>query len=335
MEKQLTKQVSDITDKLEQGIKNLFESDKYKDYLNTMSKFHNYSFNNVILIAMQKPDASLIAGYSAWQKLHHRQVKKGEKAIKILAPTPYTVKSLRNKIDPKTNKQVLDSYGKPVQEEIEVKRLAFKIASVFDVSQTEGKELPTISVNELRGSVEKYSELFNAIEMTSPVPIGFEQIEGGTKGYYHLLDKRIAIKQGMSELQQIKTAIHEIAHAKLHDIDLLASTNEENLDKYTKEVQAESIAYVICQHYGLDTSEYSFGYIAKWSSGKEMIELKNSLDTIRKTASEMISSIDLHLQEPEQMIKKSILNKLHENQEKVDNNSERQQKEYSKEAELR
>lgn len=303
MENNLQKQVREITEKLEQGIRDLFESDKYKNYLNTMSKFHNYSFNNVVLIAMQKPDANLIAGYNAWQKIHHRQVKKGEKAIKILAPAPYTIKTLRDKIDPNTHKQILDNNGVPVQEEIEIKKPAFKVVNVFDISQTEGKELPTIGVDELQGKVEKYDTLFDAIKSVSPVPVGFEKISSGAKGYYHLVDKRITINEGMSELHNLKTLIHEIAHAKLHDIDLsIPEEQSERPDQRTREVQAESVAYVICQHYGLDTSDYSFSYIATWGSGQNMTELKASLDTIRKTASEMINEIDTYMQSLEQSI---------------------------------
>ena len=291
--------LKEITDRLEQGIKELFDSERYKEYLRVMSKFHNYSFNNTLLIAMQKPDASLVAGFSAWKNNFQRNVVKGEKGIKIIAPSPFKIKQEMDKIDPATNKPVMGADGKPVKEEKEITIPAFKVVSVFDVSQTEGKELPDIAVDTLTGDVERFKDVFAALEKTSPVPIGFEKIEGGAHGYYHLEEKRIAIDEGMSELQTLKTAIHEIAHAKLHDIDLNAPKEEQQdrPDRRTREVQAESVAYAVCQHYGLDTSDYSFGYVAGWSSGRELDELKSSLETIRATAAEIINSIDGHLQE--------------------------------------
>lgn len=342
-------QVREITDKLEQGIKELFESERFKEYLRTMSKFYNYSFNNTLLIAMQKPEATLVAGYTAWQRNFDRHVMKGEKGIRILAPAPYKTQMEMEKIDPKTQKPVLDADGKPVTEMVEVMRPAFKVVSVFDVSQTEGKELPDIVVDELKGTVENYTAFFEALRQISPVPIGFEDISGGAKGYYHLEDRRIAIQKGMSEIQTVKTAIHEIAHAKLHalaqpepepkwklvmvseggtthdyrtgfesEADALAAAEaddwryvDENRfewrlevtedlseiqaqkkDRHTKEVEAESVAYTVCQRYGIETSDYSFGYIAGWSSDKETKELKGSLETIRKSAAEMIEGID-------------------------------------------
>ena len=289
--------MKEITDRLEQGIAELFESERYKEYLRVMSKFHNYSFNNTVLIAMQKPDASMIAGFSAWKNNFQRNVMKGQKGIKIIAPSPFKVKQQTEKIDPQTRKPVIGKDGKPVMEEKEVTIPAYKVVSVFDVSQTEGKELPSIAVNELTGDVESYKDFFKALEQTSPVPIGFEKIEGNAHGYYHLEDKRIAIDEGMSELQTLKTAIHEIAHAKLHDIDLNAPKEEpeHRPDRRTREVEAESVAYTVCQHYGLDTSDYSFGYVAGWSSGRELAELKGSLETIRSTAAEIINSIDEHI----------------------------------------
>ena len=290
--------VQEITEKLEQGIKELFESEKYKNYLNTMSKFHNYSFNNTLLIAMQKPDATLVAGFQAWKKNFERHVKKGEKGIRILAPAPYKVKEEQEKLDPETNEIMLDKDGKPVMEEVEVTIPAFRAVSVFDVSQTDGRELPELAVSELSADVEGYQDFMKALEMVSPVPIGYEDISGEAKGYYHTEEQRVAIQQGMSESQTVKTAIHEVAHAKLHSRELNKDTDlSEPKDRNTKEVEAESIAYTVCQHFGIDTSDYSFGYIAGWSSGKEMTELKSSLDTIRRTASEMISGIELYLQE--------------------------------------
>jgi antirestriction protein ArdC len=291
--------LKEITDRLEQGITELFDSERYKEYLRVMSKFHNYSFNNTLLIAMQKPDASLVAGFTAWKNQFQRNVKKGEKGIKIIAPSPFKIKQETEKIDPQTQKPVIGRDGKPVTEEKEITIPAYKVVSVFDVSQTEGKELPDIAVDALTGDVEQYSDFFAALEKTSPVPIGFEKIEGGAHGYYHLEDKRIALDEGMSELQTLKTAIHEIAHAKLHDIDLNAPKDEQQprVDRRTREVEAESVAYTVCQHYGLDTSDYSFGYVAGWSSGRELAELKSSLETIRSAAADIINSIDGHIAE--------------------------------------
>ena len=351
-ENKSAQQVREITDKLEQGIKELFESERFKEYLRTMSKFYHYSFSNTLLIAMQKPEATYVAGYTSWQRNFDRQVMKGEKGIKILAPAPYKAKEEREKIDPSTQKPVLDADGKPVTETVEVMRPAFKVVSVFDISQTDGKELPDIIVDELSGSVENYAAFFEALKQESPAPIAFEDIPGGAKGYFSPVENRIAIQEGMSEIQTIKTAIHEIAHAKLHSIDRpepeptwkivmisdggtkrdflsgFASETEANeaaeregwrfidenrfewrleveedtsavqemrKDRHTKEVEAESVAYTVCQRYGIETSDYSFGYIAGWSSDKETKELKGSLETIRKTAAEMIDSIDAKL----------------------------------------
>lgn len=286
--------MKEITDRLETGIQELFESERYKAYLTTMSKFHSYSFNNTLLIAMQ--GGQLVAGYNKWRDDFHRNVKKGEKAIKILAPAPFKAKKEVQKLDAQ-GRPVMGKDGKPVTEVQEIQVPAFKIVSVFDVSQTEGEPLPSIGVEELTGSVERYGEFFKALEQTSPVPIGFEDIPGGSHGYYHLTKKRIAIQEGMSELQTLKTAIHEIAHSKLHAIDPEAPAIEQadRPDSRTREVQAESVAYAVCQHYGLDTSDYSFGYVAGWSSGKDLKELKASLETIRATAHELITTIDGHL----------------------------------------
>ena len=297
-----TEKIKEITDRLEQGIAELFDSERYKDYLRVMSKFHNYSFRNTLLIAMQAPDASLVAGFNTWKNTHGRNVKRGEKGIKIFAPSPYKVKREVEKLDPQTRKPIIGKDGKPVTEEQEITVPAYKVVSVFDVSQTEGRELPDIAVDELTGDVDRYNDFFAALEQTSPVPVGFENIEGKSHGYYHLEEKRIAIQEGMSELQTLKTAIHEIAHAKLHDIDLNAPKEDlaDRPDRRTREVQAESVAYTVCQHYGLDTSDYSFGYVAGWSSGRELAELKASLETIRTTAAEIIDSIDGHFAELQQ-----------------------------------
>ena len=291
--------VKEITARLEQGVQAIFDSDRYKEFLTAMSKFHDYSLNNTILIAMQ--GGNLVMGFRQWEKEFDRHVKKGEKGIKIFAPAPYKVKKLVDKIDPETRKPMLDREGKVVKEEKEITVPAFKVITVFDISQTEGKEFPDLSVKPLLADVEQYEDFFAALEKASPVPIAFEQITNGANGYFSLTDKRIAIKEGVSELQAVKTAIHEIAHAKLHDVDLNAPPEQQNrVDRHTCEVEAESVAYTVCQHFGLDTSDYSFGYVAGWSSGKEMTELKASLETIQATAKELITEIEGHFTELQQ-----------------------------------
>ncbi len=287
-----------ITDRLEAGIAALFESDKYKAYLSTMAKFHSYSLNNTLLIAMQKPDATLVAGYQAWQRQHGRHVRKGEKGIQIIAPAPYKAKRERDVLDPGTGKPKLDAQGKPVREIVEVEHPGYKVATVFDVSQTEGKELPTIGVNELTGDVAGYGRFLEALKEVCPVPIAFEEIRTGAKGYYHTTEDRIALQAGMSEAQTVKTLIHEMAHQRLHSHER-EKPREEQLSSRSKEVEAESVAYTVCQHFGIDTSDYSFGYIAGWSSGKETVELKESLGKIRTAASEMITEIEGKLLEME------------------------------------
>ena len=291
--------VQEITDKLEKGLKELFESEKYKTYLSTMSKFHNYSFNNTLLIAMQKPEATLVAGYKAWQKNFERHVNKGEKAIRILAPAPYKIKEERDKLDPVTGEMMFDENGMPQKEQVEVTIPAFRAVSVFDVSQTDGKPIPELEAQELLSTVEGYDDFVQALMNVAPVPIGFEDIPGDSKGYFHTEEKRIAVQENMSESQTLKTMVHEVAHSMLHNKEI----NRDDLmeapakDRNTKEVEAESVAYTVCQHFGIDTSDYSFGYIAGWSSGKDMKELKSSLDTIRKTASELITGIEGALRE--------------------------------------
>ena len=292
--------VKEITDRLEEGLKELFEGEKYKSYLNTMSKFHNYSANNIQLIEMQCSDATYVAGYKAWQRNFERHVNKGERGIRILAPAPYKIKEEQEKIDPVTNEPVLDRDGMPVMEEVEIKIPAFRVVTVFDYSQTDGKELPGLGVNELHGDVERYQDFMEALERVSPVPIRYEEMEGDRKGYFIDLSRPIAIKEGMSEAQTAKTGVHEVAHAKLHAREAEQDTEKAVYkDRETKEVEAESVAYTVCQHFGIDTSDYSFGYIAGWSSGKEMPELKSSLDTIRRTSSELIKGIEAQLLEIE------------------------------------
>ena len=289
--------VKEITDKLEAGLKELFESEKYKSYLSTMSKFHNYSFNNTLLIAMQKPEATLVAGYQAWQKNFERHVNKGEKAIRILAPAPYKIKEERDKLDPVTGEMMFDENGMPQKEETEVTIPAFRAVSVFDVSQTDGKPIPELEVNELLSTVEGYEDFVQALMNISPVPIAFEDIPGDSKGYFSTAEKRIAVQENMSESQTLKTMVHEVAHSRLHDKEVNQSMDIPVKDRNTKEVEAESVAFTVCQHFGIDTSDYSFGYIAGWSSGRNMKELKSSLDTIRKTASELITGIEGTMQE--------------------------------------
>ena len=284
-------QLKEVTDQLEQGVQDVFNSDSYKQFLNVMSKMPKYSINNMLLIAMQtEGKASLCQSYSGWKSMG-RHVKAGEKGLKILAPSPYTIQKEQNKIDQKTGKVIVDRDGEPLKETVDIKINAFKVVSTFDISQTDGKELPTLGVNELVGNIEGYSTLLAALKQTCPVPITFEDIEGGAKGFYHQTDKRIAIQDGMSEVQTVKTAIHEMAHQKLH-----AKENQNPFDtaqsRNSKEVEAESVAYVVCQHFGINTSDYSFSYVAGWSEGKETPELKESLETIREAAGEMIDAID-------------------------------------------
>ena len=288
--------VQELTDKLEQGLQDLFNSDSYRNYLATMSKFHNYSFNNTLLIAMQKPDATLVAGYKAWQKNFERHVNKGEKAIRILAPAPYKIKEERDKIDPVTQELLLDKDGNPQKEEVEITIPAFRAVSVFDVAQTDGKPIPELAAKELLSDVEGYQDMIRAVEAISPVPIELEEIAGDSKGYYDREAKRIAVQENMSESQTLKTMIHEVAHSKLHSKEV-EQDEQMKKDRNTKEVEAESIAYTVCQHFGVDTSDYSFGYIAGWSSGRDTKELRASMDTIRRTASELITGIEEQLQE--------------------------------------
>ena len=288
--------VQELTDKLEQGLQDLFNSDSYRNYLSTMSKFHNYSFNNTLLIAMQKPDATLVAGYKAWQKNFERHVNKGEKAIRILAPAPYKIKEERDKIDPVTQELLLDKDGNPQKEEVEITIPAFRAVSVFDLSQTDGKPIPELTAKELLSDVEGYQDMIRAVEAISPVPIELEEIAGDSKGYYDREAKRIAVQENMSESQTLKTMIHEVAHSKLHSKEV-EQDEQKRKDRNTKEVEAESVAYTVCQHFGIDTSDYSFGYIAGWSSGRDTKELRSSMDTIRRTASELITGIEEQLQE--------------------------------------
>ena len=290
--------VKEITDKLEAGIKELMDSDKFKEYLKCLSKFHNYSLGNTILIALQKPDATLVAGYTAWKNQFGRQVQKGEQGIRILAPTPYKRKMEVDVIDPSTGQARMNPDGTKATELKEIMVPAFKVVNVFDVSQTDGRPIPSIGVNELTGDVRQYEMFFEALKRSCPVPIAFEQIDSGAKGYYHTVDHRIALQEGMSQVQTIKTLIHEMTHQHLHSKDPKEMSPEEpRLTRNAKEVEAESVAYTVAQHYGIETSDYSFAYIAGWSAGKDTPELKASLDRIRTAADEMITTIDGHFAE--------------------------------------
>lgn len=277
-----------IMNSLERGVHEIFTSEKYHIYLNTMSKFHNYSFNNTLLIAMQRPDATLVAGYQTWKKKFNRQVQRGEKGIKIIAPAPIKEKRRVEKVDEETQEIVIGDDGQPETEIVERITPRFRVTTVFDVSQTEGEPLPTLGTTELEGNVVIYEDFMKGLEELSPVPFRFEDIGNGAKGYYS--EKYIAIQRDMSNAQTMKTAVHETAHAILHDRDIMQE-NGVSKDRTTKEVEAESVAYVVCSHFGLDTSEYSFSYIAGWSSNKEMSELRNSMDMIRVTSSKLIEDI--------------------------------------------
>lgn len=288
-------QLEAVTAQLEQGVKNVFNSDEYKGFLNVMAKMPRYSLNNQLLIAMQtNGKASMCQSFTGWKEMG-RFVKKGENGIKILAPSPYTIQAEQNKVDKDTGKPILDTDGEPVRETKEVTVNAFKVVSTFDLSQTDGKELPSLGVNELVGNIESYGTLLQALKEVSPVPISFEDIESGAKGYYHQTDKRIAIQDGMSEVQTVKTVIHEMAHQKLHAV--IGSDVMNQQSRQSKEVEAESVAYVVCEHFGINTSDYSFKYVAGWSDGKEIPELKASLSTIRNAAADLITAIDEKLTE--------------------------------------
>lgn len=298
MANNIEKQLKEISERLEQGVKEIFTSERYTEYLNTMSKFHNYSFNNTLLITMQKPEATLVAGYQAWQKKFNRHVKRGEKGIQIIAPAPIREKQEIEKIDPVTKEPVIGDDGQPETEIVEMVIPRFRVTTVFDVSQTEGEPIADLEVPELTGSVQFYDTFMEALQNISPVPIRMMEIEGEAKGYYHQTEKYIAIQENMSNLQTMKTGVHEVSHALLHDREVM---NAEGIlkDRTTKEVEAESIAYIVCNHFGLDTSEYSFTYIASWCESKDMKALRASMDTIRKTSAEVIENIETHMHELE------------------------------------
>lgn len=282
-----------ITDNLENGIKDLLDSDRYKEYLSAMGKFHNYSFNNTILIAMQKPDATYVAGFQKWNKDFHRFVNKGEKGIVILVPTPYN-KNVHQKVLDKDGKVLLDNDGNEITEEKTLKIQAFKPAHVYDVSQTHGEPLPSIAVNELSGNVEDYKKIFETIKEIAPVEVSFQKIDTGAKGYYDQISKEIVINDCMSELQTLKTLIHETAHAILHDTDYLKSKGEAK-DRFTREIEAESVAYTVCSYLNLPTDEYSFGYIAGWSGDRQIDAVRDSLEAIKMCSSDIIGELEKRL----------------------------------------
>ena len=298
MANNIEKQLKEISERLEQGVKEIFTSERYTEYLNTMSKFHNYSFNNTLLITMQKPEATLVAGYQAWQKKFNRHVKRGEKGIQIIAPAPIREKQEIEKIDPVTKEPVIGDDGQPETEIVEMVIPRFRITTVFDVSQTEGEPIAELEVPELTGSVQFYDTFMQALQNISPVPIRMMNVEGEAKGYYHQTEKYIAIKEDMSNVQTMKTGVHEVSHALLHDREVMDAEGVLK-DQTTKEVEAESIAYIVCNHFGLDTSEYSFTYIASWCESRDMKALKASMDTIRKTSSEVIENIETQMHELE------------------------------------
>lgn len=288
MAQTIKERLAELTDRLENGIRELYDSNRYAEYLAAMSKFHHYSFGNALLILFQCPTASRVAGYTTWKKLG-RQVKRHEKGIQILAPCPYKRQIDCEQKDPNTGQTLYGPDGKPLVETMFEPITRFKVATVFDISQTEGRELPNIGVSELTGEVEYFTEIFDRLTELSPLPIELEDFPGAAKGYASFQEQRIVIRPGMSQMQTIKTLVHEIAHAKLHDPAHLSP--EERKQRREKEVEAESVAYVVCQHFGLDTSKYSFGYIAGWSRGRELTELKASLDCIHSTAGEIINAI--------------------------------------------
>jgi len=278
-----------LTDRLETGIKDLYESGRYAEYLAAMSKFHHYSFGNALLILLQCTTATYVAGYTTWRDTFARQVRRGEKGIQILAPCQFRYVVEREKIDPDTGQIVYGRDRKPLTEKRRESATRFKVATVFDISQTEGRELPNIGVPELTGEVADFAGVYSRLATLSPLPVEQGEVKGTAKGYTSFLENRIVIRPGMSQTQTIKTLVHEIAHAKLHNPEGL--TPEQRKQRREKEVEAESVAYVVCQHFGIDTSDYSLGYVAGWSRGRELSELKASLDTIHTAAREIIDAI--------------------------------------------
>ena len=271
--------LDEIMKALEEGVKDFMETDTYKAYLRAVGKFHNYSMNNVMLITMQRPDATLVAGYNTWKKSFNRNVKRGEKGLKIIAPMPVSVEKEEDRVD---------QYGNTYKEKVTVTVPRFRAVTVFDVSQTDGDPLPDISPAELKNEVNNYSAFLKAVEKASDVPINFISIEGSAKGYFNVANNEISVAKGMSESQTLKTLIHEIAHSVLHNKD----NGGVFIDTKTKEVQAESVAFSVCSHFGIDTSEYTFPYVTAWAGDKDLKTLRNSMDTIKDTASLLIHRIE-------------------------------------------
>lgn len=296
---EVDERITELTDKLENGIKDIYTSEQYAQYIAAMSQFHHYSFGNALLILFQCPTASLVAGYGKWKTLG-RHVKKNEHGIQILAPCPYKKAVERTKTDPATGRAIIGPDGKPVKEREFVEAAKFKIATVFDVSQTEGKELPRIGVAELTGDVPDYEAIYDRLTALSPLPVVMEPIQSSKKGYTSFTEQKIGIKSGMSQVQTIKTLVHELAHAMLHDPD----GDRERPEKRQREVEAESVAYVVCQRFGVDTSDYSFAYVAGWSRGRELAELKASLNVIHSTAGAIIEAISPEPQREQEQPKK-------------------------------
>jgi len=290
--------LKEITDRLEKGVREVFESERYKTYLKVLSRFHEYSYNNCILIALQNPEATQVAGFTVWRDQFGRNVKKGEKGIKIIAPTVYKAARSQERKDPNSGKPVLGADGKPETDEVEYTVQSFHISTVFDVSQTEGRPLPQLGVDELTGDVDRFKDIFAAIERISPVPISFEDIPGESKGFYHQEEKRIVIREGMSELQTIKTALHELAHSRLHDRDRNAAAGTPLPPREVREQQAEAIAFTCCESLNLDTSDYSFAYVASWGE-KDLGALKASLNLIRSESHAIITELDSQMKEIE------------------------------------
>ncbi len=284
----MEERLEELTDQLQKGIMELYASGRYGEYLAAMSKFHQYSFGNAMLILLQCPNATRVAGYNTWRKEFGRNVKRHEKGISILAPCPSRKYVWQEVKDPKTGAVKYNGDGSPQMETQIITITRFKVATVFDVSQTEGRELPSIGVTRLTGEVENYQQFYDALVSLSPVPVHVEPVPREANGYFSHAEQRIVLRPGLSQIQALKTLVHEIAHAKLH----APVEGQEPKDRHEKEVEAESIAYVVCQHFGIDTSEYSFGYVAGWSKDKELAELKDSLDTIHRTAGEIITALD-------------------------------------------
>lgn len=296
-------QLKEITDRIEAGIRDIFESgdmEKYRNYLRTMSRFHNYSLNNQALIHLQRPDATFVAGYNRWRDKFSRHVLRGEKGITIIAPTPYKKKIEQEKLDPDTKLPILDANGKVITEEKEIEIPMFRPVKVFDYAQTDGKPLPervASPVANLTGSVENYGAFMEALRRSSPVPVEVKPMSAGVDGYFSPESQSITLREGMSEVQTVSAAVHEIAHAKLHNYGLQQAAERRHKSRNTEEVEAESISFMVCAYFGIETGANSFGYVATWSKNAELPEFRASLDTISKTANGIITDVEKHFAE--------------------------------------